>query len=105
MAKSAKVNSIHILAKEWFDRANGNSYFSVRIEVNGIEAGIIPMQYGYGNSYLDAANDFLSKNGTIDNPEKGHNMMREPLWRIAEKMGLALYTHKIERCLKRELDK
>ena len=38
------------ITKEWFDKVNGNSYFSVQIE--DIEKDIIyklPFQYGYGD--------------------------------------------------------
>lgn len=43
--------NIFIHAKEWFDKVNGNSYFSVRIYLDGELATILPFQYGYGGQF------------------------------------------------------
>ena len=38
------------ITKEWFDKANGNSYFSTRIEdIQNDRMFILPFQYGYGS--------------------------------------------------------
>ena len=71
------------IAKEWFDKVNGNSYWSARVE--DIEKDItyvFPWQYGYGDSSL-------------------HEVMKA--------LNLSHYEHqkvkyiKIEKCLKREI--
>ena len=55
-ATAYKVNTIDINAKEWFDKANGNSYFSGQIIVNykleNEKRFFMPFQYGYGDFYL-----------------------------------------------------
>jgi hypothetical protein len=50
-----KTKTIDINAKEWFDRINGNSYFSGTITLNygmdNEETFLMPFQYGYGSQY------------------------------------------------------
>ena len=50
-----KIKTIDIQAKEWFDKVNGNSYFSARVTINfGMKTEntvIVPFQYGYGDAY------------------------------------------------------
>ena len=98
------MKNLTITAKEWFDKANGNSYFSARIECDGKLITILPFQYGYGDHYIDIANDWLAENNYIASP-KGPYGSRNPLWRYCESHGIHLETFKQERCLKRELDK
>ena len=71
------------IAKEWFDKVNGNSYWSARVE--DIEKDItyvFPWQYGYGDQSL-------------------HEVMKA--------LNLSHYEHekvkyiKIEKCLKKEI--
>ena len=51
-----QVNTLDINAREWFDRVNGNSYFSAQIVVDfGLDTEksfFIPFSYGYGDFYL-----------------------------------------------------
>ena len=52
------------ITKEWFDKINGNSYFSVEIE--DIEKDIIyklPFQYGYGSQSEFTVKEFLGLEG------------------------------------------
>ena len=50
-----KIKTIDVQAKEWFDKVNGNSYFSANISINfGMPSQknlFIPFQYGYGSQY------------------------------------------------------
>jgi hypothetical protein len=50
-----KTKTIDVNAKEWFDKINGNSYFSGTITLNygmnNEEAFLMPFQYGYGSQY------------------------------------------------------
>ena len=54
-----KIKTIDILANEYFDKKNGNSYFNADITLNyGTDKQVnihLPMQYGYGDSYVYAA--------------------------------------------------
>jgi len=48
-----KIKTIDVQAKEWFDKLNGNSYFSGIITLNfgmpDVETFIIRFQYGCGD--------------------------------------------------------
>ena len=58
--KTTYVNPI----EEWFDKNNGNSYFSVQIE--DIEKDItykLPFQYGYGSQSEYEVKEFLGLKG------------------------------------------
>ena len=68
--RSTQVKTIDVNAKEWFDRANANSYFSAEVVTNYGQADaqtfILPFQYGYGDSYLYTALKELNERGLID---------------------------------------
>ena len=96
-----KVKTIDIQAKEWFDKVNGNSYFSavawVNFRMKSEKEVTLPFQYGYGDHYIDMAKEALEKAGHIK-PEK-----RQALWRYCEENNIILRTTKRENCKKREL--
>tara|TARA_Y100001973_G_C5154914_1_gene310174 strand:+ start:923 stop:1186 length:264 start_codon:yes stop_codon:yes gene_type:complete len=72
------------ITKEWFDKVNGNSYFSVQIE--DIEKDVIyklPFEYGYGTQSEFVVKEFLGL--------KGFNS------------DLPIKFIKIENCLKKEV--
>ena len=55
-----------VIAKEWRDKINGNSYFSARIE-NTVENKVYALtyQYGYGDQYKHEAIKRLQEEGEI----------------------------------------
>lgn len=90
-----EVETIEIRAKEWFDRVNGNSYFSCVVSVNrwaeSAESRVVllcPMQYGYGEHYLTAARNALLDAGFMVGEGIG-------LVRWCRENGVPLY-HSIE---------
>lgn len=89
------MNSVFVDAREWFDRVNGNSYFSARVYVDGAEVARIPFQYGYGSQYEAVAAWTLQDLGLI--PLDAHAV----LWRLTHESGAALY-RSIHRVSKRE---
>ncbi len=99
-----KIKSIEIRAKEWFDKVNGNSYFSARIYINDEQITILPFQYGYGDHYLDMAMEYLTVNNLIDN-DRHSNGSYGALWCYCEDNDIKLISFKQEGCLKRQLDK
>jgi len=99
-----KITSIAITAKEWFDKVNGNSYFSASIQVNGEHVHTLPFQYGYGSQYEWEANRWLAENGYINNP-RNDNGIEENLSIYCRDHDIALYSTKIPNCRKRDLDK
>ena len=64
-----KTKTKDIQAKEWFDKVNGNSYFSGIITVDfGLETEKtfkMPFQYGYGSQYESVAKQILFEAGLI----------------------------------------
>ena len=65
-----KILTLDINAKEWFDKINGNSYFSAEIVVNygmnDSQTIKLPFQYGYGDHYQYMAIEELQKQGLTD---------------------------------------
>jgi len=93
------IQSISVVAKEWFDKINGNSYFSFRLTVTlkdgkTIERSV-PMQYGYGDSYLwEAAKEF----GILFECEQSFNLSR-----FCRENKITCFTSKHEKCLQRDV--
>lgn len=78
-------------AKEWRDKKNGNSYFSV--QVKNLENGKIiymPYQYGYGNHFKDEVKKLLNLNGYNCSKHK-------------TELILPIEFIKIENCLKKDV--
>ncbi len=71
-----KIKTIDIQAKEWFDKANGNSYFAGIITINfgmkNSQTIIMPFQYGYNNAYEYTALDILKGMGLIVSTHHQH---------------------------------
>lgn len=92
-----EVKTIDVNANEWWDRVNGNSYFSASVTVNfGMPDSyrfLLPFQYGYGDHYLGVTRDALQFLGVkIDGA----------LWTVKD-AGIILRTNKVEGCKKRDL--
>lgn len=93
------IKTIDVNAKEWFDKVNGNSYFSGTITIDyGMKTEKtfkMPFQYGYGDHYKDVAKTLLF--------ERGYFKENDILWRLCRENNIILRTNKKENCLKREL--
>ena len=83
-----------IIAKEWFDKVNGNSYFSARIFIDG-KVLYLPFQYGYGNQYEQEALKELKKHVAI--PEEVTS-----LWQLRESCKY-FSSEKQEKCILRDV--
>jgi hypothetical protein len=46
------VNKLELLGRKWFERTNGNTYFSSVALHNGVEVARIDFEYGYGDQWL-----------------------------------------------------
>jgi hypothetical protein len=90
MENKAKIErSLFVEGREWFDKINGNSYFSARIWVDGGQVAILTFQYGYGDQFLYEAQKKLLELGYL--PQEGKN---QGLWSIAEACGFDFYSSK-----------
>lgn len=100
---------IEIQAKEWFDRVNGNSYFSANVYIDDDLVAELPFQYGYGDHYIDMA--FQEINGSLHEREDLLSPLltsSEPVnsrcySQICDNNNIKLITFKQENCKKREL--
>ncbi len=94
------MKTVDITGKEWFDKANGNSYFSAWISLDygtDKEKSIpIPFQYGHGDTYIDAAKKILTEHNYIS---PSHT---QTLWSYCKENGIVLRTTKHKKCSKRD---
>lgn len=94
-----KISTLDINAKEWFDKVNGNSYFSADVVINyGMKDSQtikLPFQYGYGDSYQYEAMNELNKQGLTDKKYL-HDLRND---------GVIIRTNMQRNCKKRDLNK
>ena len=96
-----EIKTIDVNAKEWFDRVNGNSYFSAEVTINfgtkEAESFKVPFQYGYGEQYLYSTLQRLQDHQGF----KGSACA--PLWRWCEERGIILRANLVGNCKKRDV--
>lgn len=83
--------SLYVEGREWFDKINGNSYFSARVWVDGEMVGVLPFQYGYGDQYQYEAQRWLIEEGYLS-----EEMRNRALWSIASGLGFDFYASKAQ---------
>jgi hypothetical protein len=92
------MKTLDINSREWFDKINGNSYFSAEIVINygtpSERKYFLPFQYGYGDHYKYQAFELLQ-----DNHEIPDNINH--LWQLKDTQTI-VRANKIK-ALKREL--
>ena len=102
--KTRDIKTVDIIALEWFDRVNGNSYFSTNIIINyqlKNQVNIfLPMQYGYGDHYRDQAFNAIKEQL---NCFKAIDKLTSH-WQAYQKYNIIARHTKHENCLKRELN-
>ncbi len=100
---TSKIKTIDVQAKEWFDKVNGNSYFSMTITLNyGLKSQkiiYVPMQYGYGDHYMHQAFKAIKKECNCFKAVENNTSY----WRAYEKYKIISRHSKQNNCLKREL--
>lgn len=97
------IKTISVNCREWFDKVNGNSYFSGTIVINygrKDEREIkIPFQYGYGDHYRYKAFEIIKKElNCFKRVDK-----LTSYWRAYEQYKIKATHSKKENCLKRDL--
>ena len=73
-----KINFVATVVR-WFDKVNGNTYHSVKIErtKDGKILKSSPVIYGYGDHYRQTALDLMIEHNWIDQKYKGSNYLFE----------------------------
>ena len=95
------IQSIVIVGRLWFDKANGNTYHTSEAIVDGESLFKTEMEYGYGEQYIETAFDKLEEMGLISR-EQHANGSKDPAWRWCEGNGVKLNTQVFD-VLKRDL--
>lgn len=94
------MKTIDINAKEWFDRINGNSYFSglviIDFGMKSEEIFLMPFQYGYGSEFEQEAKAILTYGNKI-------SPQYETLYSYCKRENIILRSNIIRGCKKREL--
>src|SRR5574338_49339 len=97
-----KVKTVDVIALEWFDKVNGNSYFAGTVTVNfGMKTEKtfnMPFQYGYGDHYKYEAFKLLQQNKVI--PEQKNSVSA---WVYYQDNNIIARYTKHEGCKKAEL--
>jgi len=89
---------VRVRVKEWYDKANGNYYFSASVWVEGTLKVRLPLQYGYGDHGLDEAMRAFSN--LTDSPSMKPG---QTPWRYCEENKMRLEYNKEDGCLKRDV--
>jgi len=96
------MKTIDVNAKEWFDKVNGNSYFSMNITIDyGMKTErsfYVPIQYGYGDHYRHEAFREIQERKII--PKQNERL---PYWQYYANKNIIARHYKQEKCPKREL--
>lgn len=102
-----KINTIDVIALEWRDKINGNSYFAGTVTVNFAlpdeRTYYMPFQYGYGDHYQDMAFALLREVGEITDMKRHENGMWTSRWEWAKENGVIVRYTKHEKCKNSEL--
>lgn len=97
------IKTIHIHGAEWFDSKNGNTYQSSKVYVDGERVLSCPLEYGYGDHYIEIAAQALHAKGIINRGERHSSGAWEPLWRVCNNQGIKL-TYEREVTTKRRVE-
>ncbi len=95
---SKKIKSIEIWGKKWFQKSYGNTYHAVKVYVNNELIGTSPIRYGYGDQYIQTAEDILKKAGYLKRKDPS-----TPLWRYAQERKIKLKAYAEDVDTQREL--
>ena len=94
---------IEIQAKEWLDKANGNSYFSANVYIDDDLVAELPFQYGYGDHYVDMAFREIGSNKLQELCKLKSVVNWKEYWGLCRQHNIKLITFKQENCKKKDL--
>lgn len=107
-ANMAQVQKLELSGRRWFDRRNGNTYFSASAVLNGEEIASVACDYGYGDHWLDRICDEVDRAEVITVKRETYaNGLKEVPWqwlqRIEAEAGIAVFTNCVDVQRKKDL--
>jgi hypothetical protein len=97
--------SILIIGRRWFQRTYGNTYCTAEIHVDGCLVHKTPRQYGYGDFYRQAAEDWLDSSGLVPpRPRSTRNNIAAPGWQVwRDELGIDYQSYALDVQRQRDL--
>lgn len=90
MARKAKIKVIVIIGRRWFDRANGNTYHTSSVYVDGAAVPCPGIAYGYGTAYQTTAETCLEAAGYMPGRLSYPSGGGEGIWYYCDRLGISL---------------
>ena len=87
-----KVRSVTVIGRKWFDKVNGNTYFTAEILVNGIHVHSMPYEYGYSDQYIESSLAWLENSGLTPARKQHANGSHEAYWQWSDREGIDFYS-------------
>ena len=104
MTATQTTRSIHLSVRRWRDRVNGNSYFSGRVYVDGVETVRMPFQYGYGSQPdAEAAACMKALPGVFGEGNEAYADRYSYLGRICRESDIEFTEDDVDGCLQRDV--
>lgn len=97
------MTSLTILGRRWFERTNGNTYFSAKAIIDGKPVEGIGFAYGYGSQYEWEMFAKLEQDGLVSDVEHYSNGSGESPWRWCERHKVAYTTDVTDVARKKDL--
>jgi len=93
--------SIIVVGRRWFQHGSGNTYHTASIYVDGKFVKHTERAYGYGDQYLQTAQDLLVSEGYLPQPKRFASGAVELLRRQCEALGI-IFDHEVVRVSRRK---
>lgn len=102
-AKRKYPKRIEIVGRRWFRKSYGNTYFTAKVYANDKLVVNIPMQYGYGDHYVDVAWGQLERMGIVPKRKVHASGGSSAPWAEARDLGIKLKYHAIDVAREKDL--
>lgn len=97
------MKSLNIICSKWWDKPNGNTYFTVKIIIDDSMVIFLPFQYGYENHYLTVTFDELEKMNLLPIEREVYPNGKEyDLYNYCKRNNIE-FNHRSYYCKKREM--
>ncbi len=101
-----KPKLIVIIGRKWFDKKAGNTYHDAEVIVHGAGKTVLQhrthMDYGYGETYVQAAAEWLESQGVLK-LKRYKNGAVQPLWQYCSDNGIKLIRSEMNVISRKEL--